>query len=349
MTPPTKAPARSRRRVTALDVAKRAGVSRSAVSRTLTEGASVSEATRKKVLRAAAELGYYRNALVRGMINRRSGIVGVVTGGLENPFLAVALERLSHRLQQEGLKAFIYSGDAASDLQVALPSMIEYRVDACLFLTNDLSPHTAAQYIDLGVPLVLAFSSGISGINIEDRSVPFAAVSVDNVAATRKIAHLMADNGARRFAYLAGHPESISNRERRRGFELGLADRGLALSAVETGNFVYAGALDAARRLFATNDRPDAVFCGNDLMAMAVIDVVRAECRLDVPGDVQVAGFDDIELAAGAAYSLTSVHQPISRIVDIATDLMLEFIEHHDHKPIEIMVESELKRRASTG
>jgi len=346
---PNKPPAPTRRRVTALDVAKRAGVSRSAVSRALTEGASVSAATREKVLRAAAELGYHRNALVRGMVNRRSGIVGVVTGGLENPFLAVALERLSRRLQQEGLKAFIYSGDAASDLQVALPSMIEYRVDGCLFLTNDLSPHTAARYIDLEVPLVLAFSSGMSGIDIEDRNVPFAAVCVDNVAATRQIAHLMVENGATRFAYLAGHPDSVSNKERRRGFELGLADRGHALAAVETGNFVYAHSLHAARRLFARQDRPNAVFCGNDLMAMAVMDVARAECGLAVPEDVQVAGFDDVELAAGAAYNLTSVHQPISRIVDIATDLLLEFIEHHGRKPLEIMVESELKRRASTG
>lgn len=337
------------RRVTALDVAKRAGVSRSAVSRTLTEGASVSDETRRKVLKAADELGYYRNALVRGMITRRSGIIGVVTGGLENPFLAVAFEHLSRRLQEEGFKTFVYSGDADSDLRVAMPSMIEYRVDGCMFLTNDVSPHTAADYIGLDIPMVLAFSSGISGITPGQKALPLGSVSVDSVAATRAIAHVMINRGCQRFAYLGGHPDSVSNVERRRGFEMGLAERGKVLIAEENGNFVYKDALEGARRLFARPDRPDAVFCGNDLMAMAALDVARSEFGLDVPTDVAIAGFDDIEIASGAAYNLTSVRQPIAQVVDIATDLLLDFIAHHDRSPVDIVVEAKLMRRASTG
>lgn len=342
-------PRSRRRRVTALDVAKRAGVSRSAVSRTFTEGASVAPATREKVLKTAAELGYHRNALVRSMVTRRSGIIGVVTGGLENPFLAVAFERLSHRLQQEGLKTFVYSGDAESDLRRAMPSMIEYRVDGCIFLTNDVSPHTAARYIGLDIPMVLAFSSGISGISPAPESVPLASVSVDNPAATRQIAHVMVERGCRRFAYLGGHPDSVSSVERRRGFEQGLADHGQALMAEDNGQFIYEEALKATRRLFSGPERPDAVFCGNDLMAMALLDVVRSEFGLRVPEDVAVAGFDDIQLAAGAAYNLTSVRQPIEEVVDIATDLLLDFIRDHDRSPVEIVVESQLMRRASTG
>jgi DNA-binding LacI/PurR family transcriptional regulator len=345
----SKAPAQRRRRVTALDVAKRAGVSRSAVSRTLTEGASVSEATRSKVLQAAEELGYHRNALVRGMITRRSGIVGVVTGGLDNPFLAVAFERLSRRLQQEGLKTLVYSGHADSDLRFAMPSMIEYRVDGCIFLTNDISPHRAARYIGLDIPLVLAFSSGILGVSPAHQAVPLASVSVDSVEATRAIAHLMVERGCRRFAYLGGHPDSVSNVERRRGFEMGLADHHRTLTAEDNGNFVYEDSLGAARRLLSRPGRPDAIFCGNDLMAMAVMDVARSEFALRVPDDLAVAGFDDIQLAAGAAYSLTSVRQPISDVVNIAIDLLLDFIEHHDRPPVEIVVHSELIRRASTG
>lgn len=344
-----KAALKPRRRVTALDVANRAGVSRSAVSRTLTEGASVSEKTRKKVLAAAAELGYHRNALVRGMIRQRTGIIGVVTGGLENPFLAVAFERLSRRLQQEGMKTFAYSGDAESDLRVAMPSMIEYRVDGCVFLTNDVSPHTAARYVGLDIPLVLAFSSGILGVSPSQDAVQLASVSVNSEAATRKIAHVMVERGCKRFAYLGGHPESVSSNERRRGFELGLADHGHALMAEDNGNFVYDASLDAARRLFSLKERPDAVFCGNDLMAMAALDVARSEFGLRVPYDVAVAGFDDIELAAGAAYSLTSVRQPISRMVDIAVDLLIDFIGNHDRRPVEIVVEPQVIRRASTG
>lgn len=340
-------PAARLRRVTSLDVARLAGVSRSAVSRTLTEGASVSPETRQKVLRAAEKLGYHRNALVRGMITRRSGIIGVVTGGLENPFLAVALERLARRLQREGLKSFIYSGDAESDLQAALPGMIEYRVDGCMFLTNDLSPDTAAKYVGLGIPLVLVFSPGISTIT-HSPAAPIGSVSVDSFEISRRMGHLIAERGCHRCAYLSGHPDSTSNRLRHEGYRLGLNERGAVLSSVATGNFVYADALEGARSLLATDEPPDAIYCGNDLMAMAALDVARGEFGLAVPRELAIAGFDDIQLAAGAAYDLTTVRQPVSAMIDLATDLLLEYIDMPTGPSRNIVVDAELVQRGST-
>ncbi|GLQ58094.1 LacI family transcriptional regulator [Devosia nitrariae] len=344
---PKSSPAPRPRRVTALDVARLAGVSRSAVSRTLTEGASVSAETRQKVLSAAEKLGYHRNALVRGMITRRSGIIGVITGGLENPFLAVALERLARRLQREGLKSFIYSGDAESDLQSALPGMIEYRVDGCMFLTNDLSPDTAAKYVGLGIPLVLVFSPGISTTS-GDPVAPIGSVSVDSFEISRRMGHLMADGGCRRLAYLSGHPDSTSNRLRHEGFQQGLSERGAILSSVATGNFVYTDALRGARRLLSSAEPIDAIYCGNDLMAMAALDVARGELGFAVPHQLAVAGFDDIQLAGGAAYDLTTVRQPVSTMIDLAADLLLEYIELPTSPSRKIVVDAELVRRGST-
>jgi DNA-binding LacI/PurR family transcriptional regulator len=342
-----KPPARPRP-VTALDVARLAGVSRSAVSRTLTEGASVSAETRAKVLAAAQTLGYHRNALVRGMITRRSGIIGVVTGGLDNPFLAIALESLSRRLQRDGRKAFIYSGDAESDLQRALPGMIEYRVDGCMFLTNDISPHATARYRQHGVPIVLLFSAGIAQLASVPGPAPVGAVTADNFETSRRLAHHMAGKGARCFAYVAGHPDSSSSGAREAGFRQGLNECGHDIGQVVAGDFTYGPAAEAARGLLDGKDRPDAVFCGNDLMAMAVLDVARGELGLRVPEDLMVAGFDDTPLAAGAAYDLTSVRQSVPRMIDAAADMMADFIDDPASASREVMIEAELILRGST-
>ena len=340
-------PARPRR-VTALDVARLAGVSRSAVSRTLTEGASVSPATREKVLRAAAELGYHRNALVRGMIRQRSGIIGVVTGRLDNPFIAQGLEQLSHRLQQQRLKTLIYSGDAESDLKVALPSMVEYRVDGCFILSNDLSPRAAAAYTRLDIPLLVMFNSDMEGISDHSDEVPVGVVDTDNEQISRRIADVLIDGGGRRFAYIAGLPNAATSRERQRGFEAGLRARGRELSAIETGHFSYEGGRAAARALFARADRPDALFCANDLMAMAALDVARSEFGLRVPEDLLVAGFDDIAIAGYPAYDLTTVRQPVARMIETATEMMLAFIEDPAAGLREVRLPAELVGRGST-
>jgi DNA-binding LacI/PurR family transcriptional regulator len=349
MSPEEEVPTRARRHVTALDVARLAGVSRSAVSRTLTEGASVSEETRDKVLQAAKKLGYHRNALVRGMIKQRSGIIGVVTGRLDNPFIAVALELLSHRLQQEGIKTLIYSGDAEEDLQVALPSMIEYRVDGCFFLSNDLAPQAAAKYTRLNIPLLVVFNSDMPGISDHGDEIPVGAVSIDNVGASLQVADLLLDGGRKRLAYLAGLPAATSNRERQRGFEEGLKNRGGALFASEVGNFNYEDGCVAARKLLSMVVAPDAIYCANDLMALAVMDVARSEFDLQIPRDLAVVGFDDIGVASYPAYGLTTVRQPISEMINVAASLMVNLIEEPNRRPVEIRMPSELIRRTSSG
>lgn len=338
---------RTRRHVTALDVARLAGVSRSAVSRTLTEGASVSEETRSKVLQAAEQLGYHRNALVRSMVKQRSGIIGIVTGRLDNPFISIALELLSHRLQKVGFKTLIYSGDAEEDLQVALPSMIEYRVDGCIFLSNDLAPTAAAKYTKLNIPLLVVFNSDMRGISDHSDEVPVGAVTVDNVEASQQVAELLLDNGRKRLAYLAGLPTATSNRERRRGFEEGMKKRGGELYACETGNFNYEDAVVAARKLLSMPVAPDAVYCANDLMALAMIDVARHEFGLEVPRDIAVVGFDDISVAGYPSYGLTTVRQPVEKMIDAAASCLVKMIDEPSWRPVDIRLKTELVRRTS--
>ena len=116
-----------RRAVTALDVARAAGVSRSAVSRTFTEGASVSEKTRQSVLEAALRLGYSPNAIARSLITQRSRMVGLVIGELTNPFFAEVLETFSEKLQNVGLRVLLFSIARVHDIGRTGGSAIDYR------------------------------------------------------------------------------------------------------------------------------------------------------------------------------------------------------------------------------
>lgn len=334
-----------RKPVTAMDVARLAGVSRSAVSRTLTEGASVSEETRRKVLRAAKELGYHRNALVRGMVTRRSGLVGVVIGDMRNPFMALAMEPLFLKLQRDGLKPLIHLGDAEADLRVAMPGMAEYRVDGVLFLSTNLAPEEAMGYTRLDIPLVVIFNSYLHGISDHGNQVPVGAVSVDNFEAGQRVADLLVEGGRRRIALIEGQPDAHASKERRRGFISRLTDRGLKLAGLGIGNYRYEDARAAARRLLSGEPRPDAVFCLNDAMAMAAVDEARGSFGLRVPEDLAVVGFDDIPTAAYEGYALTTVRQPIVDMVDVAVDMMTRLIDEPTRRPLEIRMGSELVRR----
>jgi DNA-binding LacI/PurR family transcriptional regulator len=312
------------RHITSLDVAKLAGVSRSAVSRTFTEGASVSPATRALVLQAAAQLGYHRNALAMGMFHRRSGIFGVITGRLDNPFIATGLDALNRRLHEKGLRTLIYSGDDERDLELAGPALAEYRIDGCFVLSNQLPPDVARRYLRLGVPLVVVFNSQLPGLNEQPSSGPYGAVSVDNVKAGAIVADHLWQKGRRRLAFVAGLEDAATSIERERGFTASLASKGASRVARASGGFSYAGGIAAANELLGERRLSlDAIFAANDLMALGVIDVARGRWGIRVPEELAVIGFDDIEATSYLSYSLSTVRQPTSEMISSAVDLMM--------------------------
>lgn len=299
----------SRTPINAQQVADRAGVSRSAVSRTFTPGASVSETTRAKVLRAAAELGYHVNHLARGLINQESGIVCLLIGEVATPYQAAFLDVATRRLQASGKVVMVLNtaGDAEAT-EAALRQTLNYRADATVVVSG--SPPAAL------VETCVANGQRVVMINRDDVPEGTEQILVDNGGAAAEALMMLERAGCRRIAVVgstAGTP-SIVARETQ---FIRVADAaGIEVQLCRFGPTGYATGAETARQLFASARRPDGVFCVTDLLALGFMDAARQEFGRRIPDDLCVIGFDDIPQAAWSAYQLTTFRQPLDTMVE---------------------------------
>lgn len=326
-------------RITSAEVAARAGVSQSAVSRVFTPGGSASKKTVAKVRKAAAELGYRPNSLARAMVSGRSRIIGLVVAYLENQFYPIALELLSNALEARGYHILIFTAQNSTDgVDAVMQGLMDYQVDGIVAASVSMSSDLAARARSAGVPVVL-FNRGQDGEG-------FSNVTSDNVLGGRKVAEFLLAGGHQRIAHIAGWQGSTTGRDRRKGFVETLEAAGRAPFAVVDGEYDREAAMAAAREMLAGAVRPDAIFVGNDHMAFGVIDEVRTAGL--VPGrDVSVVGFDDVPLASWAAYDLTTYRQPVNRMVEATVETLIDQIETQTAAPRQIAIEGRLVLRGS--
>ena len=304
--------------VTSGDVARRANVSQSAVSRTFSPGASVSPDMRRRVLAAASELGYRPNALARAMISGRSGLIALLVAYLDNHFYPVVLELLSRALQQRGYQVLLFMTDTGTQDQV-VQKVLQYQVEGIVMASATLSSSLARECAKTGTP-VLLFNRYVPALQV-------SSVTSDNVEGGRLAGTFLAQGGHRRIAFIAGQEDSSTSRDREAGFIAGLAEHGLAIAARAVGGYTPAGATAAARTLFAGTPRPDAVFVANDHMAFPVIDVLRRDFNLTAPADVSIIGYDDVPEAGWGAYALTTIAQPAAEMVAATVEILLDQVE----------------------
>lgn len=327
-------------KVTSAEVAARAGVSQSAVSRVFTPGASASQKTIEKVRKAADELGYRPNSLARAMVSGKSRIIGLVVSYLENHFYPEALEKLSKLLQERGYHVLIFMASQNEDeIDQVVDEILDYQVDGIITASVAMSSELTERCRRARVPMVL-FNRSQDGPGL-------SSVASNNVAGGRKVADFLIAGGHEKIGYIAGWSEASTQRDRETGFLAGLAKAGLELHSRDEGNFRLEDAADAARRMFSRADRPDAVFVANDHMAFAVMDVLRFELGLRVPEDVSVVGYDDVPIAAWPAYNLTTVRQPANRMVAETVDLLLAEIDGERRGARKIEIDGPLILRGS--
>jgi DNA-binding LacI/PurR family transcriptional regulator len=291
--------------VSAQAVAALAGVSRSAVSRAFTPGASIAPATLARVHEAAAALGYQVNDLARGLLANRSRLVGLVTSDADTPFRAQMIASLSQALIK--------------------------RAEATVFLSG--SP--PASLVELtrrnGQPLILInrAETGLDSVHCDDKDgaqQAFEALSL---------------TGAARFAVINKANPSPSLAARERAFAKFAAAAGFKATVVRAGHSDYDGGREAARRLLARGTAPDAIFCVNDLMAFGALDHLRG-AGLSVPDDVSVIGFDDVPIAAWASYRLTTLRQDPERIAEEVVSILDRRLADLDSPPMSVYFPVEL-------
>ena len=328
-------------KVTSLEVAALAGVSQSAVSRVFTFGSSVSPKTAEKVRAAAEKLGYRPNVLARSLKSGKSRIIGLLVAYLENYFYPEVVERLSTELQKVGYHVLVFLAPLSTvNVDQVVHELMDYQVDGIVMASVSMSSDLAARCHATGIPVVL--------FNRALRDPKLSSVTSDNLRGGRVLADYLISLGHEKIAYIAGSAGASTQIDREAGFCAGLAAAGKELYARAEGNFSYADAQRAARELFATPIRPDAVFVANDHMAFAVMDVLRFELGLKVPQDVSVVGFDDVPPAAWPAYNLTTVRQHVDQMVAETVQMLLTSISEGTGIAKNVVLDSALIIRGST-
>ena len=293
----------SRKRVTIADVAKAAQVSRSAVSRTFTAGASVAPATRERVERVAHELGYRPNALARNLSKPSRQLVAFVSGYIDNFYDAHYHDLILGALQQAGLRVLHVHLGNDQRVGPALLDALDFPVSVAVISGGSIDEAAVRECLRLNTPIVLC--SGELAIDGVD------CINSDNQGGMRlAVDHLMA-SGRRRIAFVGGTSGLFSARERQSGFRLAMQAHGASPIAECDGDFTFASGLAAVRNLFDTpGENPDALVCANDAMALGALMACN-ERGLAVPAEVAIVGFDDIPLAAWPGHLLTTIENPV--------------------------------------
>ncbi|SKA34448.1 LacI family DNA-binding transcriptional regulator [Consotaella salsifontis] len=295
--------------VSSQEVARLAGVSRSAVSRTFTPGASVSPETRERVMKAAKTLGYHVNHLARGLISQTTGIVCLVVSDIATPYLSSMVDALTRRLQEAGKVAMVINATGKLEkIEDAIRQTLHYRADATVVLSGSPDRAIIQTCLDSGQRMIL--------LNRDEMLPGIRNVSLDHAAAAREALDAFLAAGCRRLAVVTSAARTPSLVGRETGFVDAARAVGLEVATWSEGPTAHASGAAGARRLLGRTDRPDAVFCVTDLLACGFMDVARHEFGLRIPKDVSVIGFDDIEQAAWPSYNLTTFAQPVAEIAD---------------------------------
>jgi len=298
------------------DVARLAGVSVATVSRVYNDSDLVRDDTRERVQLVAQQLGYSPHGAARSLITSRTHTLGVLLPDLYGEFFSEVIRGIDQRAQQEGYHVLVSSArEGGQPLEAALRSM-RGRVDGLIVMSPDMNAGASRRGLPERFPVVL--------LNCPPTDTGYDSLGIANFEGAAAMVRHLAGQGHRRIAIIRGAEQNFDAAERLRGYraavaELGLdADPGLELP----GDFSEAAGHAAARQLLALSQRPTAVFAANDGMAIGALAALR-DAGVRVPGEVAVAGFDDIPMARYVDPALTSVHVDISALGGRATDWLL--------------------------
>jgi DNA-binding LacI/PurR family transcriptional regulator len=302
---PQERAVRGRRAPTIIDVARRAGVSKSLVSLVLRgEGPPlVSEKRRNVVLQAVEELGYRPNSVARGLVQQRTGLIGVLVSDLRNPFFSELAESLDTEARNHGLRAVLAAGLRDEEReQMVVDDFLNSRVDAIILLSPMLPAAAISRAAD-AVPIVVEGRPNL-------RSTRVDLVGTDDAMGAEIAVEHLVGLGHERISHLAG----VTAAARRRGYEraMGLRHLDSAIEVIDC-NETDEGAYRAAMRLLDRREPPSAIFAVNDVAAMGVL-AAAAELGISVPQQLSVVGFDDTDLARLPQIGLTTVAQPITEM-----------------------------------
>lgn len=315
------------------DVARRAQVSTATVSRCLNAPDKVVETTRKRVLQAVRDLGYAPDFGARVMAARRTNTIGAVIPTMENAIFARALQSFQERLHQSGYQLLVASSSYRMELEdEQVRALVARGAEGLLLIGHDRLPATTSFLARQGVPTLVAWAEGPNPAH--------PAVGFDNHRAMKELTAKALMLGHRRIAMISAHmAHNDRARARVEGVRAALVDAGLSeddLSLIETDYGIEQGA-SAFNRLWAGSTRPTLIICGNDVLAVGGIRQAR-KIGVNVPRDVSITGFDDIEIATLIEPELTTVEVPHRAIGEASAEILIKMVEGDQWDPAALSI-----------
>jgi LacI family transcriptional regulator len=323
------------------DVAERAGVSATTVSHVVNGTRFVAKDARARVEEAIAALGFVPSAVARSLKHRATRTFGMLLPNNSNPYFAEVLRGVEDRCFDSGYSLLLGNSDDDPKRQAwYLRTLAEKRIDGLILVSAGAGE--VAPLRELKCPVVML-----------DRELP--GLAVDLVAADHLLGGWLATRHLLDLAHpwvacISGPPGVAPSSQRRAGWKKGLAESRVERREgdLARGDFTPRGGYLAMQALLRRRPRPSAVFVCNDLMAFGALAAVR-EAGLKVPEDLSIVGYDDIQLAAFSAPTLTTVAQPKRQIGVLAAELLLDRLETGRVEPRRVLLEPELRRRESTA
>lgn len=311
--------------VTLKEVAARAGVSRAAVSRTFTPGASVSPGMRARVEQAAAELGYSPNLLARALSTRKTQLVGLISNNFHNPAFLQIFDLFTRELQDQGLRPLLVNLSDQTTPGHSLNLARQYSVDGVIIASSHVPDNFAEAFQKAGMPVVHAFGSAA-------RTQGVAIAAIDNVAAGRMAAQTLMARGYRRIGFMGGPEGASTTRDRLQGFLEAARAGGVPVSVSYAGAYGFEQGRAQMQRLLRDKTRAEAYFCADDVLSIGALSAMR-DAGLAVPDEIGVIGLNDMEMSGWAGIDLTTIHQPFAAIVSAAIDMIVARFRDPDLLP----------------
>lgn len=333
------------KRITIKDVAARAGVSHPTVSRVINDDPQISAATKERIRKIMKELGYRPNLIARGLVRNKTHAFAFVIPDF-NPHVQPIVRGVVDECRRREYALMLFSTEYWTEEQESYSYVVSnWRVDGVLIynvvhherLTKDVQQLKAER-----VPFVFV-NKYLAKRNVN-------TVSVDNDDAVRQAVEHLAGLGHRRIGIMNGSLMSVDGVERFEAFKKAIAGAGLAYDERWAGNANFADAEAAAemKRILALKERPTAMFCANDLMAMGAIRAAEA-AGLRVPRDLSFVGFDDLQAGEWFTPAITTMSPPLREIGGKAIELLLRRIADPDARAEQIPMRAKLVVRASTA
>lgn len=304
------------------DVAQTAGVSTATVSRALTQPDRLTDATRERVLKAIRETGYRVNKAGRNLRTQRAGAILVQVPNLGNPFFSVILSNMNKVLAAKGYSVLVFDSDqfSAPDQAVA-EILLNGTVDGLISLDGRLSGSICETLERANLLDQIVFCCEWP------RDARLPSIRSDNALGVQLAVDHLAGLGHRRIAHITGPEGNVLSDLRKTAFVQACARHGITVQArdIITGDFSLAAGVTAAEHLLQMQDRPTAVFCASDEVALGLISHLQRN-GLSVPDDLSVVGFDDIEIAAFAQPALTTIRQDRASLGQLAAEQLLALL-----------------------